>query len=148
MKVNVSMFGDEKQQVTDQELFKAKDFAIQTITLWMRFCSVRRVQLNQVRSTGFGYLTELKWQSAGESIPALVKQLRPYALLNIIKTLMDIFAVFTIEIEPEGKEAEEQKAYWASITEKTKEDIQNGSIPKSIESVPLTIEQDPTNKPI
>ena len=150
MKVNVSLFGDEKKQIQDQELYRSKDFALQTITMWMRLCAVKRVQVDQTRSTGVSILSNLSWKGMDELIPEIIKQIRSYILLNIIKLLMDIFGVHLVEIELDNNELQEQRKYWGFIT-KGDDNTKNSSIPNSnmeLKTVPLNIEKDPTNKPI
>ncbi|MFC1453678.1 hypothetical protein ACFLQL_00675 [Verrucomicrobiota bacterium] len=115
MKINISMYGDEKQQIADQEVFRAKDFAIQSITIWMRWCGIDKVELTRVRG-GISSLSELKWAGHDDTtMPSIAKQFRSYALFYIIKNLMDHFGIHIVEITLEKEELDEQRKYWQYI---------------------------------
>lgn len=146
MKVNVSLFGDEKKQVQDQELFRTKDFALQTITLWMRLCAVKKAQIDRVRVSEASTLSTMSWKGLDENIPDIIKHIRSYILLHIIKTLMDMFGIKIVEIELETTELQEQRKYWDFLV---KGDAgKDNSSGLDLKTIPLNIEKDPTNKTI
>ena len=144
----MNLFGDDKQQIQDQELFRAKDFALQTVTVWMRFCGIKKVQLNRTRASGTSILSELSWKGVDETIPDVVKHIRPYALLNVIKLFLDMFGVSLVELELENNEAQEQKKYWDFIVKGDGTSTGKPELPLELKTVPLNIEKDPTNKVI
>jgi len=115
MRINISMYGDDKKQFEDQEIYRAKDFAIQTITIWMRWCAVDKVELTRIRG-GISSLSELKWAGHdNENMPSIAKQFRSYALFYIIKNLMEHFGIHIVEITLEKQELDEQVKYWQYI---------------------------------
>ena len=142
------MFGDDQAKIADQELYRMKDFALQTVTVWMRFCGIKKVQLNRTRASGTSILSELSWKGVDDTIPDVVKHIRPYALLNVIKLFMDIFGVSLVELELENNEAQEQKKYWEFIVKGDGNNTVKTELPLELKTVPLNIEKDPTNKVI
>lgn len=116
MKVNVTMFGDANKQITDNELLVAKDFILQDITLWMRWCGVDKVSITRPRP-GLA-LSSLQWagEVSSDRLPKFVMDIRPYALLNIIKTLMDICNISMVEIQLSDDEQKERVAYWGTFS--------------------------------
>lgn len=115
MKVNVTMFGDANKQISDNELLVAKDFILQDITLWLRWCGVDKVVVTRPRP-GVN-LSNLQWSgiTASEELPKLVMELRPYILLNVVKMLMDVCNISTVQIDLTPDEIKERANYWKSF---------------------------------
>src|SRR5574343_1385401 len=97
MKVNISLYGDDAQ-IDDKEICSSRDFAIQTITLWLRWCAIDKVELTRT-SCGIANLSDLKWAGhLDDAMPSICVQFRSCVLFYIIKTLMHHFGLHIVEI--------------------------------------------------
>jgi len=109
MKVNVLMFGDSNKQINDNELLVAKDFVLQDITLWMRWCGIDSVAITRPRP--MLAISEMEWHGL-DIVPKFIKELRAYVLTYIIKMLMDVCNISNVNIDLTPEEKKERADYW------------------------------------
>ena len=114
MKVEVSV---KPNIPSESEVFKMKDAIVQTVTMWMRWLGITKVNAEYPFPEHSG-MTRLTWKPIeGMEPPTGLQALRPFMLVNVIQILMERFNIISIEIGLDSKETEELSNYWAYLVE-------------------------------